>query len=351
MNLSDTPDLREDTVSENESENMPDIMTDEEFEERLQRFIESELNEDNTVAATEVVSDHNTTTPGEPSISISLSHLTGLSAVKEKLSTYEKVVKFNRLRIDNNLPANTQPLHAMFLGNPGTGKTTVAKMMGVMLRRAGMLRNGHVVVKERSTLLGPNYSMEETNTLEAIKEAEGGILFIDEAYQLYQPNDPRDPGRLVIETLMTALADESKRDWMLIMAGYPEEMKRMFEMNPGLKSRIPASNIYIFDDFTESELVEIGEKYLSRHGYELSSDAREALGRRLARDYAKRDKSFGNARHVVNMIQTEILPAMAIRVMEEKHITKEMLTLIHSSDIPAPSRRLATERMHIGYRA
>lgn len=287
----------------------------------------------------------------EMSIASSLSRLTGLKSVKEKLSVYEKIVTFNKMRLSNNLSANALPLHAMFLGSPGTGKTTVAKRMGIMLRRAGILSKGHVVVKERANLLGPYYSNEETNTINAIKEAQGGILFIDEAYQLYQPGDPRDPGKFVIEALMTALADDSNRDWMLILAGYPDEMKRMFEMNPGFKSRIPESNIYIFDDFSKDELMEIAEKYLVRNEYTLSPEARTLLEKRLATDYATRDKSFGNARHVINLIQTEILPAMAVRVASETVITPESLSLIQPSDIPAPKKLFQSSQRNIGYRA
>lgn len=160
----------------------------------------------------------------------------------------------------------------MFLGSPGTGKSTVAKMMGVMLHRAGVQSKGHVVVRERATLLEQNYNSEAEKTMEAIEAAQGGILFIDEAYQLCQPNDPRDPGKFVIETLLTALADDSNHDWMLVLAGYSDQMKRMFDMNPGFKSRIPDSNIYVFDDFTESELMEIAEKYLERNNYTLSDE-------------------------------------------------------------------------------
>ncbi len=335
------------------------------FDKALQEFIDSQMDdkpesEDGEIQvdvaedlADDITARRESETPAtervEQSILMSLNRLTGLTSVKEKLSTYEKVVRFNKMRSDNNLPVNSLPLHAMFLGSPGTGKTTVAKMMGVMLRRAGMLSKGHVVVKERATLLGPNYSMEETNTLTAIEEARGGILLIDEAYQLCQLNDSRDPGKFVIETLMTALADESSRDWMLILAGYPDEMKRMFEMNPGLKSRIPDSNIYVFEDFSESELMEIAEQYFERNNYILSSAAHEALLKRLADDYSNRDKNFGNARHVINMIQTEILPAMAIRVVSEGNISPDMLSVIQPSDIPNPVRLPQTRRPRIGY--
>ena len=255
------------------------------------------------------------------------------------------------MRHDCGMPVSPVPLHAMFLGSPGTGKTTVAKMMGLMLARAGVLSRGHVVVKERATLLGPNYSMEETNTLKAIEEAQGGILLIDEAYQLYQPDDPRDPGKFVIETLLTALADDSSRDWMLILAGYPEEMKRMFRMNPGFESRIPQSNIYVFDDFTASELMEIAEKYLARHQYTLTPDARDALSARLSADYSRRDRTFGNARHVVNLIQTAILPAMAVRVVSSDPAGRLSLSEIQASDIPLAAKPVCPPRERIGFRA
>ncbi len=281
----------------------------------------------------------------------SLDHLTGLRSVKDKLTIYERVVRFNKMRSERGLPSTASPLHAMFLGSPGTGKTTVAKMMGVMLHRAGVLSKGHVVVRERATLLGQNYNSEAEKTLDAIEKAQGGILFIDEAYQLCQPNDPRDPGKFVIETLLTALADDSNRDWMLVLAGYSEQMKRMFDMNPGFKSRIPDSNIYVFDDFTESELMEIAEKYLERNNYVLSDDARLALSRRLSADYVRRDKTFGNARHVINMIQTEILPSMAVRVITAGLSDETALTEIQAADIPAPvpSLSLATTRPRIGF--
>lgn len=280
-----------------------------------------------------------------------LDHLTGLRSVKEKLTVYERVVRFNKMRSERGLPSTTSPLHAMFLGSPGTGKTTVAKMMGAMLHRAGVLSKGHVVVRERATLLGQNYNSEAEKTIDAIEKAQGGILFIDEAYQLYQPSDPRDPGKFVIETLLTALADDSNRDWMLVLAGYSDQMKRMFDMNPGFKSRIPDSNIYIFDDFTESELMEIAEKYLERNNYTLSDDARLALTRRLNADYSRRDKTFGNARHVINMIQTEILPAMAVRVITAGLDDDASLTEIQAADIPSPlpSLSLASTRPRIGF--
>lgn len=336
----------------------------EDFDELLDSFIRNEQaaladvpdveeNADEDGEAEVLKEEEPQPAPGEHrSIVDSLSMLTGLTSVKNKLGKYEKLVTFNKMRAENGLPVGNVPLHAMFLGSPGTGKTTVARRVGLMLRRAGVLSKGHVVVRERATLLGQNYSSESENTLKAIEEAQGGILLIDEAYQLFQPNDPRDPGKFVIESLLTVLADESRRDWMLILAGYPDRMRRMFEMNPGLKSRIPDSNIYEFEDFTESELMEIAERYFERNGFSLSADARDALAQRLRADYSHRDSSFGNARHVVNMILTDIVPAMAERVIESGVIDKTRLTEIQASDIPSPqSFRDTSSRRRVGFRA
>lgn len=297
-------------------------------------------------------------TPGKPSqaeaagnvlLPSALDRLTGLRPVKERLATYERVVRFNKMRAENGLPTSPAPLHAMFLGSPGTGKTTVARMMGVMLHRAGLLSRGHVVARERATLLGQFYSSESEKTLEAIEEARGGILFIDEAYQLFQPSDPKDPGKFVIETLLTALSDPDSRDWMLILAGYPDEMRRMLDMNPGFKSRIPESNVYLFPDFTEPELMEIAENYLARNSYTLADDARAALRGRLAEDCARRGKNFGNARHVMNLIQTEILPAMAVRVTSEGLTDTSSLTEIRLPDIPRVIPLQSPCRHRIGF--
>lgn len=283
--------------------------------------------------------------PEPEPLTMELDSLTGLANVKAKLERYEKVVRFNKMRANCGLPSTQLPLHAMFLGSPGTGKTTVAERMGAMLHRAGVLSRGHVVRRERATLLGQNYSSESENTLAALEKAQGGILFIDEAYQLFQPHDPKDPGKFVIETLLTALADENRRDWMLILAGYSERMKAMFDMNPGLKSRIPESNIYVFDDFNEAELLEIAERFLEHNDYTLSADARRALSERLHADYVQRDATFGNARHVINLIQADILPAMAVRVVDHQG----SLTEIQAEDVPAAMS--GTPRPRLGFRA
>ncbi len=281
---------------------------------------------------------------------IGLDRLTGLKSVKTKLESYQKVMRFNRQRIDAGLSALQMPLHSMFLGAPGTGKTTVARMMGKMLAQSGMLSRGHVVECERATLIGTCYGSAEEATRKALDDARGGVLFIDEAYQL-QSDDSRDPGRMVIESLMTALADEANRDWMLILAGYPDEMRRLFDLNPGLKSRIPESNIYTFDSLTKTELMEVAERFLDGNDYVLAGESREVLLRRVSADFGSRDRSFGNARHIINLIQTEVIPAMAMRVTSTDAVADvRLLSEILPCDIPEASVEPRAERRSIGYR-
>lgn len=338
--------FREYCVSASTKETDAEV-SEEEFNRMIEPYIQEQEDDvdskDESEDRTEKTDDNPEDNP--------LQHFIGLVSVKEKLYRYEKLVTFNKMRKSAGLPVPDVPLHAMFLGSPGTGKTTVAKRIGTILQRAGILSKGHVVVKERSTLIGQNYGSETENTLKALDDAQGGILLIDEAYQLFQPKDPRDPGKFVIEALLTALADNNRRDWMLILAGYPEPMRRMFDMNPGFKSRIPDSNIYTFEDFSETELMDIATNYLDRQHYALSPDAAEALSARLTEDYRHRDNSFGNARHVINLIKTDIIPSMAARVIESGFSDQLSLTQIHPSDIPQHSISSArTTRAPIGFR-
>lgn len=281
-----------------------------------------------------------------------LNNLVGIESVKQKIHNYSRLTIFNGLRRKAGLTVTMPPLHALFMGSPGTGKTTVAKLMGRLLKDAGILSSGHVVVRERATLLGQFYSSESEKTLEALNEAEGGILFIDEAYQLNQPDDPRDPGRFVLETLMTALADESRRDWMLILAGYTEPTKRLLALNPGLTSRIPESNFYYFDDLNAPQLVTIANDYFATHDFILTPEAAKALSSLIEYDYAHRTRDFGNARHIHNIIQTGILPAMAARIARIPDPDITHLTTILDTDIPrpVPSAILPATRPHVGFR-
>lgn len=203
--------------------------------------------------------------------------------------------------------------------------------------------------KVRSKLVGKYYGDEEKATREDLEQAQGGILFIDEAYQLYRREDPKDPGRMVLETMMTALADTQNRDWQLVLTGYTEPMLKMLECNPGLASRVPVQNHYIFEDYTAEQLELIADKYLGDNQYAICDDARELLRRLLRHDCEHRDENFGNARHVLNLLETGVLPAMAERVVALKRPSVSDLTTICAADIPAPVQRSVPARRSVGF--
>lgn len=266
-----------------------------------------------------------------------LNNLTGLANIKEGIKAMTDFITFNRLRSESGLPGFSRPLHSLFLGAPGTGKTTVAKLMGKLLHKAGALSRGQVVFRERATLVGKYYNSESENIREALEESDGGILFIDEAYQLYQPEDPKDPGMMVLNSLLTILADPEKRDWMLILAGYTEPMLEMLRQNPGLNSRFSESNRHTFKDFTVDELEEIAMGFLKKYGLILTKDAGIKLKGKIMADYENRDESFGNARYIMNLMETEIIPAMASRIASSMTTpSKEILSTVIAEDIPLP---------------
>lgn len=264
-----------------------------------------------------------------------LNEMIGLASVKKKISDYRNLILMEQKRSAIGLPTQSHSLHAAFIGNPGTGKTTVAGLLGKILKDMGMLSKGHVVYEERSTLLGQFYSSEGEKTIAAMKRAKGGILFIDEAYTLYKPEDPKDPGMNVLETLLTALADESNRDWMLLLAGYPAPMKNMLNGNPGLESRIPEVNRYYFDDYNVDELMQISDLFCQNQYYELTTDARKALQTVVKRAYNMHDDTFGNGRYIETLLSAEILHNMAQRVSHISSPTREQLILIEKEDIPS----------------
>lgn len=265
-----------------------------------------------------------------------LKSLIGLSQVKEQMATYRDMIRMAIQRRQNGLSVPPFSLHAAFMGNPGTGKTTVARLYGAMLKELGLLSSGHVVYKERSLLTGQNYSSEQELTLQAIQEAQGGVLFIDEAHNLYNPNDPRDPGKNVIETLLTTLSDEQKNDWALLLAGYPDGITRLFSVDQGFPSRIPERNRYYFQDYTADELMQIADSYCIRHNYFLSEEAREALRMKIRHGYRLRDEKFGNARYVTTLLTSEILPAMASRLARRSPVSLFDMLTIEREDIPSP---------------
>ena len=262
-----------------------------------------------------------------------LEQMVGLKRVKEKIHSLSRLSTLAQRRKEMGLPVKSAPLHARFVGNPGTGKTTIAEIIGQVYKDLGLLSRGHVIRVERRNLVGRYYDSELRATEQAIESAQGGVLFIDEAYSLYVPDDPRDPGKHVLEALLTALSDEKRRDWMLVLAGYPEEIEQMLNANPGIKSRVNES--FFFDDYDIDELMQIADLYCKRNKFRMSAEVRKHLYSVVARDYGARDKHFGNARYINNLMEQTITANMAHRVSCIENPTKAQLQTIEVSDIPS----------------
>ncbi len=271
--------------------------------------------------------------------------MTGLAEVKAKIRDFKNLTLFNRKLENLGCPIHKISTHAIFKGNPGTGKTTVAKKWGALLKQLGYLSKGHVVYCDRSLFIGKHYGDEEKRTREALEKAAGGVLFIDEAYTL-APKDTRDPGIHVLETLLNVLADEKQRDICIILAGYEEPMNELIASNPGIKSRFPQQNIFHFEDFSPEELMQIATTRLEQKRYTLSAPAMQKLRYMLEEICAQKDASYGNARFVCNCLESIYLKH-ATRCIEEND---EDLFTIREKDIPEMEQPKKNNSRRIGFK-
>ncbi len=226
-------------------------------------------------------------------------------------------------------------MHMVFTGNPGTGKTTIAKYLGEIYHSIGVLSSGHVVVTDRSKLVGEFIGDAEKNTTNAISSASGGVLFIDEAYNLFVGGrgDKKDYGMRVIETLLTYLGSDDT-DMIVILAGYTGEMNSMLEANPGMKSRFPY--IFQFEDYTPEQLMQIGKKVLEEENYTMTKEAERKLAKYIIYEYDHKDEHFGNGRFITRLITTNIIPSLSQRLLEKPvdQISIEEMTTIEACDVP-----------------
>lgn len=244
-----------------------------------------------------------------------LDALIGLTEVKREIRDARIMTQFQQQRqllgIQSHGAENRH--HMLFLGNPGTGKTTVAKLIAEMYHNMGVLSVGHTVVTNRNKLVGEYIGATENNMNEAMEEARGGVLFIDEAYSLFtDAQDNRDYGKRIIESLMTLLSDPNP-DCIVILAGYEKEMERLLTMNPGLKDRFP-THVH-FKDFSAQELYDIACSLCKEQGYTLSPYAAQELLRVCTMASTTRTPDFGNARWVRNLFEQGITRVMARRVL------------------------------------
>ncbi len=263
-----------------------------------------------------------------------LDDLIGLDSIKKKVKEYTTYLNFIKLRKEKGFEDSDKiNLHAVFTGNPGTGKTTVAKMLGKIYQELGLLSKGHVVEVDRSDIVAEYIGQTAPKTKEVIKKAKGGILFIDEAYALARKNDDsKDFGKEAIEILLKEMSD-GDGDLAIIVAGYPEEMINFLESNPGLKSRF--NMYYDFPDYTPQDLMQIAEYTAGKRSIIFNPEAKEFLYKKLVDSYRERDKSFGNARYVNSLID-ESKMNMGLRLMQTANpneLSKDELSTIKAEDI------------------
>ena len=245
-----------------------------------------------------------------------LDELTGLDPIKKKIREYSDYLRFVALRREKGFDENDKiNLHAVFKGNPGTGKTTVARLLGKIYKEMGLLKKGHVVEVDRSDLVAEYIGQTAPKTKEAIKKAKDGVLFIDEAYALARKDeDNKDFGKEAIEILLKELSDAT--DIAIIVAGYPEEMDVFLESNPGLKSRFVMQ--YEFPDYTPQELVKIASFAAEKRSVKFDDGATKLFQKYLTDKYRDRDKFFGNAR-LVNSMVDEAKMNLGLRIMKTDH--------------------------------
>jgi SpoVK/Ycf46/Vps4 family AAA+-type ATPase len=239
------------------------------------------------------------------------------------------LVKIEKIRGERGLAVPPISLHLVFTGNPGTGKTTVARLIGRIYKSLGVLSSGHLIEIDRSGLVAGYIGQTAIKTKEAIEKALDGALFIDEAYSLTANTDPEDFGHEAIETLLKCMEDYRDR-LIVIVAGYIEPMKKFIDSNPGLRSRF---NKYIdFPDYTNEELIMIFDGLLKKNNYVLTNDGREAASKIIEREYNESHGKSSNARMVRNIFEAAI-QNQASRIAQKANPTTEELQTLIEEDI------------------
>ena len=259
----------------------------------------------------------------------SLDELIGLDVVKRDVDSLVNLVKVRKLRQERGMKTPDMSFHLVFSGNPGTGKTTVARIVGKVYSALGILSKGHLVEVDRSGLVAGYVGQTAIKTKEVIDKALGGVLFIDEAYTLSPENADKDFGQEAIDTILKAMEDH-RDDFVVIVAGYATLMPRFIDSNPGLKSRF---NKYLyFEDYNGDQLYEIFLGRVKRNDYTLDEAAQAAVKEHLQELYEDRDDNFGNARDVRNLFE-KIIAAQADRVAAMKDPTDEAISTITLEDL------------------
>ncbi len=258
-----------------------------------------------------------------------LTHLIGMDEMKRVIKEIYAWIYVNKKREEEGLKTGKQALHMMFKGNPGTGKTTVARLIGKLFQKMNVLTKGHLIESERADLVGEYIGHTAQKTRDLIKKSLGGILFIDEAYSLGRGGE-KDFGKEAIDTLVKHMEDK-QHDFILILAGYSREMDYFLTLNPGLHSRFPL--VIDFPDYTVEQLMEIGGRMLKEREYMLSHEAERRMREHLA--WVKNHvnpTSFSNGRYIRNVIEKSIRN-QAMRLLTQGNFDRHELMTIRSNDL------------------
>lgn len=256
-----------------------------------------------------------------------LEELIGLSTVKHDVEELIGLAKVQKMREEKGMKTVPVSLHLVFSGNPGTGKTTVARILAKLYKEIGILSTGQLVETDRSGLVAGYVGQTAIKTQKKIEEAMGGVLFIDEAYTLNQEGE--NFGQEAIDTILKAMEDHRDK-FVVIVAGYTELMKNFVNSNPGLKSRF--NKFFEFPDYTVDELKQIFKLQCDKYQYKLTEEAEEAVKKEIERLEATKGENFANAREVRNLFE-RIITNQASRVSELEDVDEERLTTITIEDI------------------
>lgn len=258
-----------------------------------------------------------------------LNKMVGLDDIKSRLKHLSYLISYNKRAKELGLKVNNTNQHSIFIGGSGTGKTAMAQIMGSYFKNIGLLSKGHTIVTNRSSFTGKLWGSEEENVRKILKLSQGGVLFIDEAYLLYNADEPRDPCNKILPLMLDLLADEKNRDIIVVLCGYEKEMSFLLNSNPGIKGRF--RNYFYFKDFTFDELSEILHRRATEAGYNFSDSAWIKILKIINRNL-KHCECYANARDIINFWE-EILENHAYRCVSNNITDLEGISQITDEDI------------------